>query len=187
MHKYPHTSLLLASFIAAYISFQLGWFDWIATLASGYGYVSVFVAGILFSCGFTTPFAIGIFVELAHVVHPLPAAILGGIGALCADSLLFQFVRSSVLHDELNRLKVTPFFLRIKILFEHPRLTDRFRTYLLWSFAGIIIASPFPDELGVVLLSGATQMNKRTFAVLCLCLNTFGILLILLSARAAGF
>ncbi len=186
MHKYPHTLLLLTSFALAYICYLLGWFEWVAGVVDGYGYFSIFFGGLLFSCGFTAAFAVGLFVAMADSVHPVAAAVVAGTGSFLTDFLLFHLVRSSVMDDELNRLRTTQFFLRIKALFNHPRLTERFRMYLLWSFAGIIIASPFPDELGVVLISGATQMNKKTFALLCFSLNTAGIFMVLLGARAAG-
>jgi uncharacterized membrane protein YdjX (TVP38/TMEM64 family) len=53
------------------------------------------------------------------------------------------------------------------------------REYILWSFAGLLIASPLPDEIGVTLVSGLTEIRLRTFAALCFVLNTIGILIIL--------
>ena len=43
-----------------------------------------------------------IFVEIAGYVHPIPAALLGGIGALISDFIIFDIIRFSVFHDEID-------------------------------------------------------------------------------------
>ena len=58
------------------------------------------------------------------------------------------------------------------------------RGILLWSFAGIVIASPLPDEFGVTLVSSVSTMRPRQFAVLCFLLNTAGIFVIFLIAQS---
>jgi uncharacterized membrane protein YdjX (TVP38/TMEM64 family) len=67
----------------------------------------------------------------------------------------------------------------------HERIPKRIQKLILWCFAALVIASPLPDELGVALVSGVTKIEQRSFAILCLAMNTLGILIILLLARAA--
>ncbi len=78
MHQYPRLCFLGISFIAAYALFHFGMLDWLQSLGR-FGYLSVFIAGLLFSFGFTTPFAIATFVEISSFVHPVPAALIGGL------------------------------------------------------------------------------------------------------------
>jgi hypothetical protein len=47
----------------------------------------------------------------------------------------------------------------------------------------LIIASPLPDEIGVGLL-GLGKLNKLSFLATCYALNTVGILIIMLTAKA---
>jgi len=50
-------------------------------------------------------------------------------------------------------------------------------------FAGFVIASPLPDEIGVSLLAGTTKISTRTFAILSYFLNTAGIFIVLLAGK----
>ncbi|OGJ65943.1 hypothetical protein A3A67_03710 [Candidatus Peribacteria bacterium RIFCSPLOWO2_01_FULL_51_18] len=180
---YPRLLLLGVSIAAAYILYLWGWFDPFASLTNGGGYVALFIAGILFSFGFTAAFGFAIFVELAHVTNPFFGAVAGGLGALTADLTIFQLMRFEFFHEELHRLKGTRFLQRVRSILYHERFPERLRSYILWSFAGIVIASPLPDEIGVVLVSSLAEINQRTFALFCFFLNTAGILLILLATR----
>jgi hypothetical protein len=51
------------------------------------------------------------------------------------------------------------------------------------TIGAIIIISPFPDEIGVALM-GLTRMNKLSFLVLTYILNSVGIFILALVARA---
>jgi hypothetical protein len=68
----------------------------------------------------------------------------------------------------------------------HENFPEKLRKYLLWSFAGIIIASPVPDEFGVALVSSLTTINKKAFAILSLIANMSGILLMILGSKLIG-
>jgi uncharacterized membrane protein YdjX (TVP38/TMEM64 family) len=59
-------------------------------------------------------------------------------------------------------------------------ISARFRHYLVYAFAGLIIASPLPDELGVALLAGFTHIKPWKFAIISYVCNTLGILIMLL-------
>lgn len=183
MHKYPHLCLLLLSFVLAYILYHVGAFDGLHQLR-GYGYLSVFIGGMLFSFGFTTPFGIALFVEMAPHTSPLLAAPVAGLGALLSDFFIFDLIRFSIFHDEITRLRSSRFVAWLYSLVHHESISEQLRRLLLWSFAGMIIASPLPDELGVSLVSGISKIQPRQFAAVCFCCNTVGVLLILLGARA---
>jgi hypothetical protein len=186
MTHYPKLFLLLCSFALAYLCFHLGYFDWLHGIPSGYGYVSVFVGGLLFSFGFTTPFGIAIMAGSAAEVNPFLAAPLAGVGALLSDFLIFEIMHFSVLHDEIHRLRTTRIFMKVERMFHHPSISERMRMTILWCFAGLVIASPLPDELGVTLVSSISDIDGKKFAVLCFLFNTLGILMILLAARAVS-
>lgn len=182
--QYPKLLLLLCTFVASFVLYQADAFAWMEHAFNGRGYISVFLAGLLFSFGFTSAFAVGIFVEIAPDVNAIVAAPLAGLGAFFTDLLIFEIIRFSFFHEELTRLRTTRFFLWLHGILHHERISERIRTYLLWSFAGIVIASPLPDEIGVSLVSGVTNIEMRKFGTLCFLLNTLGILLILLAASA---
>jgi hypothetical protein len=140
-------------------------------------YLGIFIAGMFFTFGFTTPFAIGFFVIL-NPTNPLLVAIIGGVGALVGDLLIFSFIRFSFI-DEFKRLEKTRVIKgirnEIKLHFSH-----RARLYFLYALAGIIIASPLPDEAGVTMLAGLTHIKIKVMAVISFVFNTIGILIICL-------
>ncbi|MBI3332403.1 hypothetical protein HYZ99_05630, partial [Candidatus Peregrinibacteria bacterium] len=144
------------------------------------------LGGLLFSFGFTTPFAIGFFAEVGPEINPFLAAPLAGLGAYLADLMILQIVRNSFFEDEILHFRTTRIFRFFYNLLHHRTLTDKIRAYILWSFAGIIIASPLPDEIGVSLIGGVTDIEERKFSIISFICNTAGIFIILSFAKAAG-
>jgi hypothetical protein len=134
-------------------------------------YIGSFLAGALFTSVFTTPPSIIILGKLAQENSPWIVALFGGLGAMCGDFILFRFVRDRVSKD-------------LEYLFKLPRakrVVSIFNTILprvLWPFLGaLIIASPFPDEIGIMLM-GLSKIDQRLFLPLSFMLNAIGILLI---------
>lgn len=175
--QYPKLILLLITIITAYILFQAHFFLEFAKLLNSHGYISIFLAGLLFSYGFTAPFAVGFFIELAGEVNIFIAAPLAGIGAVFSDLIIFKFIRTSF-QDEFDKLKLHWIFQRIHQLFD-DHLSEEFKKYALWTLAGFLIASPLPDEFGVSLISGFTNINRKIFGAISYILNTTGIFIIL--------
>ncbi|MSS74228.1 hypothetical protein EXS72_01150 [Candidatus Pacearchaeota archaeon] len=174
--KYPKIKLYFIFVALAYYFFTSNLFsDYIPFFVS-HGYWSIFIAGLLFSYGFTNPFAIGIFV-LAEPTNILTASIIAGFGALITDSLIFSFIRFNMM-DEFKKIQ------RIKAVksfdsFFHKHLNYSLQKSILYAIAGIIIASPLPDELGIMLLAGLSKAHVGVFAFVSFVFNTIGIFVIL--------
>ncbi len=132
------------------------------------------LAGGFFISAFTVAPATIILIELMKTHHPLFIASLGGIGALLGDLLIFSFVKDSLAKDLLylvRKFKLNGWnFQNKRIRFFFPVL------------GALIIASPFPDEIGLVLM-GLSKMRKRYFIPLSYALNFLGILILGLVAR----
>ncbi len=180
--RYPRLLLLSCSFASAYVLYHLGYFDMFREPLSDHRYASAFLGGLLFSFGFTAPFGLAIFAEIGPSINPVLGALLGGFGALLTDMCIFELARFSIFVDELHRLRESTLLRRLHALLHHKNVSERFRHYLLWSVAGLAIASPFPDEIGVTLLSGVADIDGRKFGVFCWALNTLGVLAVLLLA-----
>lgn len=132
---------------------------------------------MLFSFGFTAPFAVGFFLAL-NPQSIIMAGIIGGMGALIADLIIFKFIRVSFT-GEFKRLEKTKALKEVGLLIE-KKLKHRLKVYLMYALAGIVIASPLPDELGVIMLAGLTKIKIHSLAILSFLLNTLGIIIILL-------
>ena len=176
-YHYPKLTIFCASIMLAYLLFTRPEVDAFIEHLNGLKYLGAFIAGTLYSFGFTTPFAAGFFLS-ADAVNPFLAAILGGIGAFLADTLIFSTIKFSMM-DEFTRIEHTQVVQTVKKAF-HARFSKPMRKFVLYALAGLIIASPIPDEWGVSILAGLTKIKPVAFAAISIFCNSAGILVMLL-------
>lgn len=174
--KYPKLMLLGIMILIAYFIFRNPIISSYLSRLGSLGYLGIFIGGILFAFGFTAPFSVGLFI-LINPSNIWIAAIIGGLGALISDLLIFKFIKLSF-KDEFKRLKNTKTMKSIGLLIQNS-LGEKIKVYLLYSLAGLIIASPLPDEIGVIMLAGMTKINFKVLVIISFILNTLGILVIL--------
>lgn len=130
-----------------------------------------FISGLFFTSIFTTAPAIIILGKLGTVFNPWAVAILGGLGALIGDFVIFNFMKGHISEDIDYLLSQTK-SRRISHIFK-----QRFVRWSLAFFGAIIIASPLPDELGLALM-GMSKLSTTKFAIISFTFNALGILLI---------
>lgn len=181
---YPKLLILCATTVAAYAMYAMGGLRWLDTIPVSGEYLAIFIGGLLFSYGFTSPFGIGVFLEIGHKVNPVLGGIIGGIGALLSDLVIFEIMRFEVFHDEMHRIRSSRIVVWAHRVLHHEKFPQEVREYLLWSFAGIVIASPLPDEFGVALVSSLTDIRAKSFALLCFTFNTAGVILLLYASKS---
>ncbi|OGJ20104.1 hypothetical protein A3K73_03045 [Candidatus Pacearchaeota archaeon RBG_13_36_9] len=175
--QYPKLLGLILAILLAYIIFQNPEVSSFVSGIGNYGYLGVFIGGMLFAFGFTAPFAAGFFISLTPTTIWL-AGFIGGVGALVSDLLIFKFIKLSF-KDEFDRLRKENVVKNMEKLTEKSFI-KKIKIYLIYVFAGILIASPLPDEIGVTLLAGLSSINIRVLAVISFILNTLGIMVLLL-------
>lgn len=133
--------------------------------------LAIFIAGMFFTSVFTTAPAIAVLSVLAQQNNIFLVALLGGLGAMLGDYLIFRFVKDRVSED----------FKYVFGFAKKKRVPHIFRTKLFHWFApffgALIIASPFPDELGIAIL-GLSHTNNKVFLTISYIFNTLGILAI---------
>lgn len=151
----------------------------LAQAGDGVLYAS-FLAGLFFTSLLTTAPAIAVLGELAQEGNLLLIALVGALGSVVGDFLIFMFVRDRIARDAEFLLR-GPRMMRILHIFKHRR----FRRVLPWVGA-LIIASPLPDELGLALL-GLSKLSNRYFFVISYTMNLAGIVLVGLVARGLGW
>jgi len=173
--KYPKISLLIICIIAAYTIFSFESVRLFGSHLGLVGYLGVFIAGLLFSFGFTTPFAIGAFVVM-NPENTLTYALVGGLGAMIADLTIFKIIKVSFF-DEFKALTKSKAAGKIRKF--TPPINKRIKNYLMYAFAGIIIASPLPDELGVTMLAGLSHIRTIPLAIISFVFNSIGIFVML--------
>ncbi len=144
--------------------------------ASEYHTISSFVEGFFFTSILTTGPAIVAILESATYIPAWKLALVGGVGAVCGDLMVFRFVRSRLVEHILAAAL-------------HPRLMRigaRIASGPLWwlgpVFGAIVIASPLPDELGLLMM-GLSNIRFVPFMVLAFTANAGGIYLMALAAQ----
>ena len=132
-------------------------------------YFGIFIAGLFFSYGFTTAPAISVLYLLAEDVNVLLVAIIGSIGAIISDFLIFSFVKYKVT-KEIKRIEREINF--------HPkfRFIKMFKKIAPF-IGGLVIASPLPDEIAATIF-GAIKFDNKKFLIIAFFAKFISILII---------
>lgn len=174
--KYKNTiflfiSLLLLYFLADTVFVR----DFLFSLGE-WGYFGAFIVGIFFVSIFTVAPSVLVIYYLAQSLNLWEVTIFAGLGAMVGDLLIFSFIRDG-------------FFDEIKPLFsflKKPLFVRLFNSsYFAWTLpivGAIIIASPFPDEIGISLM-GLSRIRRWQFLLVSFFLNSSGLLVIAMLSR----
>ena len=169
--------LVVCSILIAIILAKTGALQDLITSTQEMRYIGSFIAGIFFVSVFTAAPATVALGEIAQSNSVITITILGGLGALIGDLIIFRFVKDRVSEHFSFLIKIS----------KSERLLSIFKLKLFrWivPFVGaLIIASPLPDEIGVAML-GLSKMKNSYFILLSFLLNSAGILIIGLIAKA---
>jgi len=173
--KYPKLLLLVATIGIAYYLFSLPGAKTFVASFNNLGYFGDFISGILFAFGFTVPFSIGFFIT-SHPVDIILATIIASVGSVVGDLVIFKTIKFSFI-DEFKELEKKKVLKKIGEIVKNNKHV-LIRHYLVYIFAGIILASPLPDEIGVSMLAGLTTIKTSTLAIISFILHAIPIYLI---------
>jgi hypothetical protein len=174
--KYPKLTGFVIAVITAYFIFSSPIVKSFIANLNSLSNIGVFIGGMGYSFGFTSPFSAGFFADL-NPPNILIAGLIGGFGALISDMFIFSLTRFSF-EDEFKRIRRTKLIRKIG-KFSRNLLGKRINSVLAYILAGIFIASPLPDEAGILVLTGLTKIKPNIMAAISFILNTIGILIIL--------
>lgn len=174
---YKNTTLLILSIIVFAFLADTSIVHALIRHIGSYGYLGSFITGIFFVSTFTIAPASLVLFHLAQDYNAFIIAVTAGAGAVIGDLLIFRFFKDQIFIEFapiMKRLRRTGF------------LTPFKSPYFAWVtpvMGAIIIASPFPDEIGIGMM-GLTKIKQWQFMVLTYVLNTLGILIIVLLAQS---
>ena len=134
-------------------------------------WLGVFLAGAFFTSMFTTAPSIVLLSELAQTTSLPALAILGGIGAVLGDYLIFYFVRDRIFDDFKYLLSFSK-----QDRFSVIHKTNLFKFFIPF-LGALIISYPFPDEIGIVML-GISKVSGKIFFFISFISNGIGIFII---------
>jgi hypothetical protein len=172
--KYPKLSLFIISVILVYFLFSGLAYKPLHDVLAFMGYFGTFLAGLLYPYALSSAAGTGILLILAKEQNLLLAGVIAGIGALISDIILFLFVTHSF-SDEVQNLS------KEKVVRAINRwLPSSLRIYLLAIFAGILIASPLPTEIGILMMTSIKNISFKKFIITIYFLHASAIFIILL-------
>lgn len=170
-------AIIAISILIAVLIHQLNILEQVlANLFGFYFAFGAFLTGIFFASTFTVAIATSVFLIFAQTHNPLLIAVIGGLGAFVGDSLIFKFLKDDLLADFEYLEKLFPQRLARRII--HSKLIFWFAPIM----AAVMIASPLPDEIGLLVLA-SIKLKYQHFFLLSFLLNTLGILIIALFGR----
>lgn len=169
--KYPYLTSVAVSVLAAIIIAQNQTFkDWLLHLGS-LEYIGALIAGALFVSSFSVAISTVVIAIMTENIHPMALALIGGVGAVMGDYLVFRLVKT-YLKKELEML-----FGKEETAYVKSVLRSKYIAWMLPVIGVFIIASPLPDELGVSLL-GISKMSEGRFILISYLSNALGILMV---------
>jgi hypothetical protein len=186
MHLRKHSlrSLILDVFLislsiaASLLLARSGIIGGLVGVADEYVIIASFLAGLFFTSFFTTAPAVVALGQIALNNNLAIVSVFGALGAVCGDAIIFRFIRDHfVEHARAAFFRSKKPGKRLSHL-----LSLRFTRWVLFLFAGFLIASPLPDELGIGILNFA-KYDFSSFAIFSFLANGVGILLVGIIAR----
>lgn len=168
--------IFLISCFLAYLLVQSGTVDSIIAKVLPVRFLAEFTGGLLFTSFLTTPFSFALFYVLSESVHPIQVALVGALGACIGDMLIVSVFRNSFF-DDFKTLEKTLKLKRAFHFFHHSHFN-----HLAPLLGVLIIASPFPDELGLMML-GASKLKTIQLIILTYTVNAAGIYFISAASR----
>ncbi len=175
--KYPKLSLFIISVILVYILFSGLTYTPLHNTLVFMGYFGTFLAGLLYPYALTSAAGTGILLILAKEQNVLLAGLIAGIGALISDVIIFLFVKHGF-SDEVKKLSKEKVVRAINL-----RIPDSLRVYLTAAWACVLIASPLPTEIGIMLITSIKNMSAKKFVIMIYALHASAIFIILLIGR----
>ena len=164
--------IVAMSFLVAIILVKTDTIGTILKSVEQFHQIGSLIAGMFFTSIFTTAPAIVALGELAKVNSVFSNALLGAVGAVLGDLVIFRFVRDRLSEHLTELIKHDSSWKRIKLLF---RL--KYFKWFTFLIGGLILASPFPDELAIGLF-GVSKMKIPLFILVSFVFNFIGIFII---------
>jgi hypothetical protein len=170
--KYKNITLLAVSILVLwYVADHpliVSLIDGVASL----GYLGAFITGIFFVSTFTVAPAMVVLYRLAEAFNAYEVALCAGAGAVLGDYLIFRFLKDGVFEE------LKPLFDKMGGSYVRKLLHTPYFFWLTPLIGAAIIASPFPDEIGIGIM-GISKIKTWQFVLLSFFLNALGIFIVI--------
>ena len=170
-YKYKGLTLILISILLAIFSSENKSLNQTILNVSQIPVLGAFVAGILYVSASTAAFGVFILLGLSKTLSAIEIAVIAGLGGVVADFILFRFFKGDLIKE------ITPIYNKLGGHHLTKLMNHRLLRWSLPIVGAIIIASPFPDEIGISLM-GISKIKTYQFVLLSLVLDIGGVFLL---------
>lgn len=169
--------VLVVSVVLAVVFVRSGLVENLLLYIHDFYIVGALIAGFLLAFVLTVGPAAATLIGIAENVPVVVIALVGALGSVMANLVLFQFVKKEISDDfvayfESTRMKPLAEFLKLQAV-----------RWILPVIGAIIVASPLPDEIGLAMI-GVSKIKTIIFVPVMYLLHFFGILVIVSAGRA---
>ncbi len=174
--KYKNLTALAISLVVFFFILDTPYVQQFIHAIGDLGYIGAFIVGFFFVSTYTVAPSGVVLFTLANELDPLKIALIAGLGSIIGDYIMFRFIRDN-LGAELKLMAESFGGKYVRALY-HSK-------FFIWSapvIGAIIIASPFPDEIGVSMM-GASKLKTWQFLAIAYVLDVIGIFIIVSIAR----
>lgn len=138
--------------------------------------MTVFLSGFFYTSFLTAPLSVVLLISLASSMNPYLLAATAGLGAVAGDLFIVKIFRT--IFSAFSFVRHRDFFKAVK-----KQLKSYHLDIISIILGSVIVASPLPDELGLILL-GVSKLSYFKLALLTFLLNSLGILIIVMMVGA---
>ncbi len=173
-----NTILFILSILLSYILLTSQYTHDLISSLGNFGYLGSFIVGMFYTYTLTVaPATVSLFV-LGETLNPLLLALTGAAGAVLSDYIIYRFVKNTFVKE----LEEFPTIKRSMHNTIKAVRKSKVLKYYIPLIAGLIIASPLPDELGAGML-GMIKFRPKKFLMYSYFFNFLGILIITTAAK----
>lgn len=176
-HLIKNLGILLISILIAVFLVRAGFVGQILQSVQAVPLISALVVGFFIAFALTVAPAIVTLVAIAEHFPVWQVALVGSLGSVLANLLLFRFVKERITDDiitlfERSRYKRVSEFLKLSIV-----------RAVLPIVGAVLVASPLPDEIGLAMM-GVSKIKTKFFVITMYILHFLGILFIISAGKA---
>lgn len=175
--RYKNTFLLTVSLFVIFYLANNDFGQQLLNSISKLGYLGSVLSGLFFVSTFTVAPASVVLFKLSQMYNPIAIALTAGFGAVIGDYIIFRFLKDNVFEE------IKPIFMKLGGTNLSRLISTPYFAWLAPVIGALIIASPFPDEVGVGLM-GISKLKNWQFLTISFLLNSIGILMIVTIAKS---
>lgn len=176
-HLIRDIAIIFVSVVVAVLIGQSGMIHTLIAVLPVGSIVAIFTAGVLFTSMFTIAPASIVLAEIGQNTGVWEVALIGAIGAVAGDIILFLFMRENISED----LEIV-----MKGKYFHKVTRWSHFGFFRWIFplvGALVIASPLPDELGLAMM-GLSRVKTIYMIPIVFVMNFLGIYMLVTFGRS---